>query len=410
MKRRQFNVKTKDAQARNFMEVFRGAQRGGFNGMFFLPIPLNTSRQMPQLTRHEIARKSIMGYNNIPEIRAVIDGLAIDEVDTALWPKSKTSNRIFSKAVTNRFHEENKDPRLFDLRQQDSFYGAQFLIRRTIRLLGDLFGQLVRSPFGPPRMSFLPGYQCTNDGAPKDDKNLRDGIRHDPETDAPLFYRFAVPKKTGSISSSSLATSPSIGADYVELPAGDVLHFHDPFFADQDRGMGVLAPVCDQMFSMDDIDQAETAGQILRSRVAYAIETVGTDETGFIRLPGVVDTKVVKNPDGTKTIIQKVKTREGKEVDVFTLPNNMKMKMVESNRGGALEYRNFLARGLCHATIYPPEWILFLMGLSQGTVARVVQNRVQKIANFFRANQLESQFVDRWYIFWLWETNPGRNL
>jgi hypothetical protein len=234
MKRRQFNVKTKDAQARNFMEVFRGAQRGGFNGMFFLPIPLNTSRQMPQLTRHEIARKSIMGYNNIPEIRAVIDGLAIDEVDTALWPKSKTSNRIFSKAVTNRFHEENKDPRLFDLRQQDSFYGAQFLIRRTIRLLGDLFGQLVRSPFGPPRMSFLPGYQCTNDGAPKDDKNLRDGIRHDPETDAPLFYRFAVPKKTGSISSSSLATSPSIGADYVELPAGDVLHFHDPFLSDQD--------------------------------------------------------------------------------------------------------------------------------------------------------------------------------
>jgi hypothetical protein len=30
-------------------------------------------------------------------------------------------------------------------------------------------------------------------------------------------------------------------------------------------------------------------------------------------------------------------------------------------------------------------------------------NRVQKIANFFRANQLEVQFVDRWYIFWLWK-------
>jgi hypothetical protein len=379
------------AKVANLMEVFGAARRGGYGGMFFLPIPLDTSKQMPQRTRLEVAKKSIIGYNNIPEVRALIDGLAIDEVDTALWPKWKTSSREFNKAITNRFHEENKDPRTFDLRQQESFYSAQFLIRRSIRLLGDLFGQLVRMPFGPPRVAFLPGYQCTSDNV-KETANLRDGIRRDPETDEPLFFRFALPKKNGD-------KNPT----YTELPANDVLHFHDPFLSDQDRGIGVLAPVTEQMFSMDDIDNAETAGQILRSRVAYAIETVGADDPGFIKLPGVVDTKVVKNPDGTKTIIQKVRTREGKDVDIITPPANTRLRMVESNRGGALEYRNHLARGLANATVYPPEWILFLMGLAQGTIARVVQNRVQKIANFFRANQLEVQFVERWSTFWGWK-------
>jgi Phage portal protein, lambda family len=391
--RKKSSALVRQATAQNLMEVFEGARRGGYRGMFFLPVPMDTSKQMPELTRHTIAKKSILGYNNIPELRAIIDGLAIDEVDTALWPKAKTSSRDFSKAVTNRFHEENKDPRTFDLRQQDSFYGAQFLIRRSIRLLGDLFGQLVRMPFGPPRMAFLPGYQCTSAGASKTDTLLRDGIRHDSETDAPVKYRFARPRQPGSAQT-----------EYTELEALDVLHFHDPFLSDQNRGIGVLAPVTSQMFSMDDIDKAETAGQIMRSRVAYAIETVGAEDTGgFIKLPGVVDTKVIKNPDGSKTIIQKVRTREGNEVDIITPPANMRMRMVESNRGGALEYRNHLARGLMNVTIYPPEWILFLMGLAQGTVARIVQNRVQKIANFFRANQLETQFVSRWYIFWLWK-------
>src|ERR1043166_1035686 len=67
------------ATVSNFMEVFQGAKRSGYKGMFFIPVPLSPARQMPQLPRHEIARKSILGYNNIPELRAVIDGLAIDD-------------------------------------------------------------------------------------------------------------------------------------------------------------------------------------------------------------------------------------------------------------------------------------------------------------------------------------------
>jgi hypothetical protein len=132
-------------QTQNLFEAFEGAKYGGYRGWWFLPT-LSSERQMPQFTRDQLARKNVWCYNNIGEMRALIDGLAIDEVDTAIWPKAMTSNPAFSKAVTNRFHEENKDARSFDLRGVDDCYSAQFTIRRSIRLVGDLFAQLVR-PF-----------------------------------------------------------------------------------------------------------------------------------------------------------------------------------------------------------------------------------------------------------------------
>jgi hypothetical protein len=377
----------------SLMEAFEGARWGGYRGWWWFPT-LDTSKQMPQWTRDQIARKQVWAYNNIPEMRAVIDGLAIDEVDTALWPKARTSNPKFNRAVTDRFDEENKDPRTFDLRQVESSYSAQFLIRRTVRLIGDMFAQLVRPflPGAPPRMGFLPGYQCSSRGAQADDYDLREGIRFDPQTGAASKYRFALPvRKLGD------------KQEYTELEANDVLHFHDPFLSDQIRGISTLAPVTRQMFSMDDIDRAETSGQLLRSNMAFAIETQGPEESTIPRLPGVTDVEVVENPDGSKTVIQKMIQRDGTDVQVYIPPSGMKIKTLESNRGGAIEFRNLLARGMMHCTPYPPEWILSLMGLGQGTVARIVQNRVQKIANFYRAMQLDAQYMQRWYRYWLWQ-------
>ncbi|HEY4283309.1 MAG TPA: phage portal protein [Chthoniobacterales bacterium] len=399
---------TKRPKPASFMEVFEAAKWGGFNGVFLLPgFGQDTASTMPQLTRQVIAQKAVLGYNNIPELRAVIDGLAIDEVDTALWPKARTSSRAFNREATNRFHEENKDARSFDLRQVDNIYSAQFLVRRTVRLLGDLFGQLARPTpdfLGrpTPSLSFLPGYQCTSDGAQETAQStLRDGIRFDAQTRAPVKYRFELPLGAPN-------TNFLVGRNnkrYAELDAADVLHFHDPFLSDQIRGISTLAPFANQMFSVKDIDDAETTGQIIRSGVAFALETVGDDIGTIPKLPGVVDTEVIENKDGTKTIVQKIrlKGRDGtREVQVYTPPAGMKLKTVESNRGGALEYRNHLIRGLPHCTLYPPEWILFITGLAQGTVFRGVQNRVQKIANFFRANGGLEDLVSRYYVFWLW--------
>jgi|GEM_PF-3399077 len=389
-------------KARGLWEAFEGARWGGYRGWWFLP-SLDTSRQMPEQTRTQIARKNVWCYNNIGEIRAIIDGLAIDEVDTAIWPKAMSSSAPFNKAVTNAFHQENHDARSFDLRAVEDAYSAQFCIRRSVRLIGDLFGQLVR-PFADlygrvaPRLGFLPGYQCTSEDQ-KDDPSLHDGIRFDRKTGAATKYRFALP--------SDAPSDFMTGAErqsYVELEAPDVLHFHDPFLPDQCRGISTLAPVTRQMFSMDDIDRAETSGQLIRSRIAYAIETIGPDEAEIPKLPGVTDVEIITNPDGSKTVIQKFVGRDGSEVDVFTPPSNMRVKTVESNRSGAIDFRNqILARGICHSTIYPPEWLLFIAGLGQGTVARIVQDRVQKIATFFRNNQMVPQFVERWYIYWLWQ-------
>lgn len=388
-------------RANSLWEAFEGARWGGYRGWWFLP-NLDTSRQMPEWTRTQIARKNVWCYNNMGEVRALIDGLAIDEVDTAIWPKAMSSNPKFNKAVTNAFHQENHDARTFDLRAIDDAYSGQFSIRRSIRLVGDLFGQLVR-PFPDlygrvaPRLGFLPGYQCTTDGE-KEDAGLHDGIRFDRRTGAPISYRFALPGDNAG----EFITGQD-RKNFTELDAQDVLHFHDPFLPDQCRGISTLAPVTRQMFSMDDIDRAETTGQLIRSRIAYAIETTGPDEGTIPRLPGVSDMEVIQNPDGSKTVIQKIISRDGQEVDVFTPPGNMRIKTVESNRGGALDFRNFLAKNLCHATIYPPEWTLFISGLGQGTVARIVLERVQKIATFYRNNQLVPQFVARWYVYWLWQ-------
>lgn len=378
----------------SFWESFEAAKAGKSRGWWFLPTPLDTSKQTNQQDRNAFASKNIWCYNNIPEMRAVNDGLAIDEVDTAIWPKARTSNKKFNRAVTDRFDEENKDPRTFDLRQVDNGYSGQFLIRRTLRLVGDMFGQLVRplTPGAPPRLGFLPGYQCTSDGLKTPDPGLRDGIRFDPATAAAARYRFALPKRDDEKEQR-----------YTELEADNVLHFHDPFLADEIRGMSTYTPVTRQMYSMDDIDKHETTGQIVRSRVSYVLENIDSDDAQIPQLPGVVDTEIVDNPDGSKTVIQTVVSRDGSEFEVYTPPKGMTVKVLESNRSGAIDFRNFLARGMMHATVYPPEWILFIAGLGQGTVARIVQNRVQKIANFYRAMQLDMQYMQRWYRYWLWQ-------
>lgn len=384
----------KTARSVSWAENFEAARAGKHRGWWFLPTPLDTSKQTNQQDRNSFAAKNIWCYNNIPEMRAVNDGLAIDEVDTAIWPKARTSNKKFNRAVTDRFDEENKDPRTFDLRQVDNSYSGQFLIRRTLRLVGDMFGQLVRplSPGAPPRLGFLPGYQCTSDGLKITDASLRDGIRFDRKTGAAATYRFALPKYADEREQR-----------YTELPADDMLHFHDPFLADEIRGMSTYTPVTRQMYSMDEIDKHETTGQIVRSRVSYVLENIGSDEAYIPRLPGVVDTEIIENPDGSKTVVQTILSKDGSEFEVYTPPKGMTVKVLESNRSGAIDFRNFLARGMGHATVYPPEWTLFLMGLSQGTVARIVQNRVQKIANFFRAMQLDMQYMQRWYRYWLWQ-------
>lgn len=376
---------------RSFWQAFEGAKQGGYRGWWFFPT-LDTSAQMPQFTREQISKKANWCYNNMGAAKAIIDGLSLDEVDTAIWPKATTSNPAFNTAVTNRFHQENEDARTFDLRKCDNFYGAQFLIRRSIRLHGGLFGQLVRpiSEKAPPSIAFVPYYQCysaQSEGA------WRDGILFDPETDAPVKYRFAKKPVTTTIAA----------GDYVDVPEPDVLHFHDPFWPDQIRGISALAPVVRKMFSMDDIERAETTGQIMRSRIAYAVSKHSSDADDTPALiPGAKQTETTTNQDGTRIVTQKIITYDGTEADVLTPPAGHDLKVVESNRGGATDFHAFLARDVAFSTLYPVEYVFFLAGVL-GTATRMLQQRAQRVITFHRSTQLVPQFGRRWYMFWLWQ-------
>ena len=124
-------------------KTWEAAERNGFRGYFYFPT-LDAQLQLPEYSRQAISEKINWLYNNVGFIRAVVDGLSLDEVSTGIWPKASTSSREFNRASTDRYHETWKDARFFDGRKVENVYSAQLLIRRHIRLHGELFAQLLR--------------------------------------------------------------------------------------------------------------------------------------------------------------------------------------------------------------------------------------------------------------------------
>lgn len=363
---------------------FDALKRQGFNGYLYFPT-LEPNEQMPVSTRAEINKKADWLYKNIPEVRAVIDGLSLDEVDGGIWPKATTENPVFNKIVTNDFHDQNDEPRVFHSGAVQNFYTAQLLIRRSIRQFGELFGQLLR----PCMMHFVNAWRCTNARVSKLNQDLwDDGVMYAPVLGRPVKYRFV----TGSD-----------GAGYQDFEADDVLHFHDDFFEGQRRGMSCLTPIVDRLFSFKELGDSETLGEMARNRIAYAI-TRKDDDVGPLLVPGASAQEEIDTGDGGKLIIQKIVPMGGKNIQVAEMPPNMDIKVIESNRGAqTVEFLRWILTSFAHSTLYPPEYVFNLSGLSQGTLVRLVIDRVQRIKNYVRQNQLIPQFVKRWYVFWLWQ-------
>lgn len=361
---------------------FDAAKRSGFRGYIFFPT-LEPSEQMPVQTRAEVNKKANWLYNNLAEVQAVIDGLAVEEVAGGIWPKATTSNPHFNKPVTDDFHEQNKEPKVFHSGAVQNFYTAQVLIRRSVRLFGELFGQLLR----PSMMHFVNTWRCANADTKLDQKKWDDGVMYHEQLGRPLKYRFLTSTDRKSFRDES---------------ADDVMHFHDDFFEGQRRGMSCLTPVIRKLFSMDDIERAETSGTLLRTRLAYAI-TRKDDGQGLNLLPGAGEVEEVAAPGGGKLMIQKIIGLDGNDVEVADLPPNQDIKVVESNRGAAtIEVLKWFLYSLALSTKYPNEYLFNLSGLGQGTLVRMVLKRVQGLKNYVRQNQLVAQFCTRWYIFWLW--------
>lgn len=376
--------------------AFDSAKRSNYRGWFWFP-SLDPAQQITSMSRTETARKINWAYNNIGAVRAVIDGLALDEVDTGIWPKPATSSLAFNTKVKALWQQQCEFHKAFSADGENNFFSAQFMIRREIRLRGDCFAQKLRSGEGAscPQMHFLPAWQCDNAyDAPVDQAKWRDG-RMDNSFGRALQWRFS----TGS-------DFLSLG-DYrrwLDLSADDVIHFHDPFLIGQKRGISALAPVARQLFSMDDLERTETSGVLLRSRLAYAIERTDDTDTAPSLLPGADSMEVIEQPDGSKLFVQKIVSRDGTEVDVADMPAGKKLRVIESTKSAeTVDWLRQMLASVAYCTLYPPDYIFSLAGLSQGTQVRLAQGKVQRVFNTVRDFQIIAQVVEEWWPFWLWQ-------
>lgn len=382
-----------ELRAQGMGYAFDAAKRSGYRGWFWFP-ELDPRSQMPEWTRAEIAGKVNWLYNNNGAATLVVDGLSLDEVDTGIWPRATTSSAAFNKEVTNAFDDECGDARFFDEAAVENFYTMQYAIRRHIRLHGEFFGQLLRPGEGSnlPTLHTVTGFQVGQARTQQDQSAWDEGVMSNARSRA-IMYRFLTNKDR---------------TQWQDVPAGDVLHFHDAFWKGQKRGVSLLANAARKLFSMDDIERANTSGELLRTRIAYAITKKDDGDGEPAWLPGASAAEIVETeqPDGKKVklLIQRIVANDGSEVDVADLPPGRDLKVVESQKGSAAkEWNQYLLTDVAYGTLYPPEYVFFLGGIGQGTLARLVQKRVQRVKNTVRHFQLIPQFCKRWYNFWLWQ-------
>lgn len=372
----------------DFSGAFAAAKRSGYRGFFYFPT-LDSAKQMPRVTRDLINKKANWLYNNVAPVRAVVDGLSLDEADCGLWPKWTTSNPAFNKAATDAFDNECGDPRYFHAAGRESFYSAQLLIRRSIRLYGELFAQFLRPIMAslPPLCHFVNTWQCANGKTDLPQDKWNEGVMTD-KFGRPIQYRFLKNDE---------------GTTWDDVNAEDVLHLHDQFWNGQQRGMSGLACVASKLFSMDDIERAEISGTLMRTRLAYAI-TKKEDGDGMAPLLPGADAVEIDSPNGGKMIVQKITSLDDSEVDVADLPAGQDMKVIESNRASSTtDFLDHLLKGFAQTTLYPEDYVFGLAGLGQGTLVRLVQKRVQRIKNTIRQFQLRDQFCKRWITYWTWQ-------
>lgn len=380
-------------------DVFEAADRAGFGGYFYFP-QLTPTYQMPQVVRRTLMERSDWLYKNVGPISMVIDGLAADEVGAGLWPKWNTGAKDYDREMTDAFHYANHDPRVFSADGRSDFYCAQYNIRRMIRLYGDCFGQLLRAQPGQifPRMLLLPGYLIDNDGSERSNDGWLDGVHEDSLGRADLFRVLKGERDNKSD----------------DIPADDLLHFHDPFLPGQRRGWPVLTPVAKRLFRREEIRDLMANGALLREYLGFAIEYQPNATRGpTFTLPGADKTEK-KTKDGGKFVIQKFFTGIGakKDVSIPEMPPGATIKTVESNRPGTavMEFNDSILREVALAAKRPPEYVFFLAGMGQGTVARLVLQAVKQQEIIAREFQLRPQFVNRWDNFWAWNAmiKPNR--
>jgi hypothetical protein len=378
----------------NWRYIYEAANRADFRGYFYLPT-LNPAEQLNDLSLSAIRERTDFLYANVGAVTMLIDRISLAESGTGIWPKWTTGQEDFDKAATDAYHYVNHDPRIFSADAQNDAYSIQYNIRRSIARGGDCFGQLLRPSSGAtyPQFHLIPGWQCDNFGDESPSDGWDQGIRYN-ALGRPLEYKFL--------------SGYGAARTYRTVPAEDVLHFHDPFYPGQRRGLPCLAPVAKKMFRREDIARALANGTLARERLGFAIELGGDDVGPGLDLGAQSDGEVetVTRTDGTKLTVKKL-FGEGtsEDIEVPSLPNGAKITTVESNRPGTavMEFQDSILREAAWARKYSAEFVFFMAGVGQGTVARGVQLSAGEVIVSTREFQMRPQFAIRWPIYWIWQ-------
>lgn len=380
----------------NWSWAFDAAKQLNYKGIFWFP-ELDPSAQVCEWTREEMQRKINWCYNNIGAVRLVIDGLALDEVDTGLWPKPATKNPAYNAKVKMLWNQQCGYHRSFSASGNDNFYSGQYLMRREIYLRGECFGAKLRrgEAASVPQLHFMPSWQCRN-ATTNLDQNMWSEGRMDNSFGRALKYRFV---------------TSSDRRQFKDLDSSDCIHFHDPFLIGQKRGLPLLAPVARKLFRIDDIERAESSGVLMRTRIGYSIERVEGDDDAPMLHPAAVEVSRVKQQDGSTLLVQRIQTQEGTDVDLIDLPPGRKVKIVESQqRAESSGWIKELLTDVAYCTKYPPAYVFSMAGLEQGTLVRMAQMRVQRVVNTVRDFQIIMQLLEEWWPFWLWQNIQAGNL
>jgi len=382
--------------ARNWGWAFDAAKQLGYKGLFWFP-DLDPAEQVCEWTREQMQGKINWLYNNVGAVRLVVDGLALDEVDTGLWPKPATTSPAFNAKVKKLWNQQCGFHRSFSANGQDNFYSAQYLMRREINLRGECFGAKLRrgEVASVPQLHFMPSWQCRNADTQMEQDKWQEGIMRNALGRA-LKYRFVTSKDH---------------RQFKDLDASDCIHFHDPFLIGQKRGLPLLAAVARKLFRIDDIERAESSGVLLRTRIAYSIERMEGDDDAPSLHPSAKEVQRIKQEDGSTLLVQRIQTQDGTDVDLVDMPHGRKVKIIESvQRAESSSWIKELLTDVAYCTKYPPEYIFALAGLTQGTLVRMAQMKVQRVLNTVRDFQIIMQLLEEWWPFWLWQNIAAGNL
>jgi hypothetical protein len=377
-------------RAVNLYQLYEAAERADYRGWFYIP-NLTPREQQNAWTRRALQERIDWLYINVPAVGMVIDGLALEETGTGLWPKWTSENPDFNDRITEDFHWANHDPRIFDAAGESDYYTAQYNVRRMIYRYGDCFGQLLRPSPGAinPQCSLIPGYRVENLDKGMADKGWIDGTKAN---------------SLGRIVAFQVRDDErSVGGQ--EVPADDLLHFHDPFFPGQRRGVSCLVSAAKKMFRREDILKALANGILAREKQAFALQTKNEGDN-FPRLDGDGDTEERDSGDGGTYTVKRFYGKDASdELIVPRLPAGSEIKLLESNRPSdqVTEFLDDVLRELAWSAKRHPEYIFFLSKLGQGTVARLVLQKEVGVTAHIRATQLVPQLCHRWNVFWAWQ-------